>query len=237
VRAVFGEKYPDPVRVVSVGTADPVHSITESTAVEFCGGTHLDRTGKIGLFKIVSEESVARGVRRITAVTGHEAVRHVEKFDEVVRLAVSALRVPPEKIVERIEAMQAEIKKLRKQPVASGGAGAEQVVETPAGKAVIINMPTADPAAMRNTCDQQRQKGAVAVLVGGTDGEKVTLVAMVTDELAKQVKAGDWVKAVAAIVGGSGGGKPTLAQAGGKDPSKLPEALEAGKAWIAEKLM
>jgi alanyl-tRNA synthetase len=239
VRAVFGEKYPDPVRVVSVAAADPLQDAGRNTPVEFCGGTHVERTGQIGFFKVVSEESVARGVRRVTAVTGREAVRYVQGLDQAARSAAQALRVPVEQIPQRIAALQAEVKQLRKQR--GGGAGEAlqaDVLETPKGKVVIAQVQTADPAAMRGLCDVQRQRGAAAVLVGSAEEGKVTLIAMVSDELVKagQVKAGDWVKAAASAIGGSGGGKPTLAQAGGKDPARLPEALQAGKEWIAGKL-
>ncbi len=222
VRAVFGEKYPDPVRVVQIG---------ESSA-EFCGGTHLDHSSQIGLFKIVSEESVAKGVRRITAISGSEAVRYVQQLDGVVRSASAALRVPADELADRIAAMQKEIKKLRKRP-AGGGGGDEftpsETIETSHGKVLIGQVALADAAAMRTLCDVQRQKGAAAVLIGGSDQGKVTLIAMVSEDCVKAglIKAGDWVNAAAEKVGGRGGGKPTLAQAGGKQPEKLPDALRA----------
>jgi len=240
VRAVFGEKYPDPVRVVSVGVADPVKDADETSLVEFCGGTHVQRTGQIGFFKIVSEESVAKGIRRITAVTGHEAVRYVQRMDEAVRSASAALRVPVEEIGQRIAAMQKELKGLRKRPAGSGAGGfqADFVVESAAGKVLIGQAEAADAAAMRGLCDVERQKGAAAMMVGAADEDKVTLVAMVSQALVKagKVKAGEWVQAAAAVVGGSGGGKPTMAQAGGKEPDKLPQALQAAERWIRERL-
>ncbi|HOF17278.1 MAG TPA: alanine--tRNA ligase [Phycisphaerae bacterium] len=225
VRAVFGEKYGERVRVLTVGEGG-------KASVEFCGGTHLDRTSQVGLFKIVSEESVARGVRRITAVTGRGAVEHVRKLEESLRAAALALKAPPEQVPERIAAMQKELKDLRKRPAGSPAAAAEtgQTLDTPAGKVVLVRLPgSADAGAMRQLCDVQRQKGAVAVFVAGDEEGKVTLVAMVSDELVRagKLKAGDWVKHAAAVVGGSGGGKPTLAQAGGKHPEKLPEAMQS----------
>ncbi len=241
VRAVFGEKYPDPVRVVSVGVDDSVKQSDESTLVEFCGGTHLSRTSQAGFFKILSEESVAKGVRRITAVTGHQAVRCVQMLDEAVSSASSALRVPIEQISERIVAMQKEIKQLRKQQAMLAGVeefAPDFVVPTPDGDAMIGEVALVDPSAMRKICDVQRQRGAAAVLVGGADEEKVTLVAMVSESLVKSagIKAGDWVNAAAAAVGGSGGGKATMAQAGGKDADKLPEALKVGRDWLRGKV-
>ncbi len=239
VRAVFGEKYPDPVRVVSVGVADPAAQAGEGTPVEFCGGTHLERTGQAGLFKIVSEESVAKGVRRITAVTGHEAVRYVQRIDQAVRSASAALRVPPEQIGERIAAMQQEIKQLRKRPAGGGEAfQAEVEIAAPEGKVLIGRSELSDAAALRQLCDVQRQRGAAAMLVAGASEGKVTLIAMVSEALVRkgEVKAGDWVKAAAEPVGGSGGGKPTMAQAGGKDVEKLPQALAAAERWIRARL-
>jgi alanyl-tRNA synthetase len=238
VRAVFGEKYPDPVRVIAVGVADPLGHGVEARAVEFCGGTHLSRTIQVGLFKIVAEESVAKGVRRITAITGREAVNHVQQLDATMRQLSMTLRAAPDELPDRVAAMQKEIKELRKKPAGAAGAEQETIFASPNGKLLVLKIPTADASAMRNLCDVQRQKGAAAILVGGTDGQKVTLVAMVADDVAAQgkLKAGDWVKAAAAIVGGSGGGKPTLAQAGGKDPAKLDEALKAGAEFASGKL-
>ena len=229
VRAMFGEKYPDPVRVVVMDTS-------VGRTVEFCGGTHLQRTGQVGLLKILSEESVAKGVRRITAVTGTAAMDWVARADAILKETGAALKTAVEEIPSRVEAMQQEIKKLRKRPAAApAGEAATDTseVDAPFGKAVIARSSVCDAGAMRNFCDQQRQKGAAAVFVGATDGEKVMLVAMVDDAVAKSgaIKAGDWVKAVAPVVGGGGGGKPTMAQAGGKQPEKLPEALEAAKAF------
>ncbi len=244
VRAVFGEKYPDPVRVIAIG-ADPspagLAQGDQGASVEFCGGTHLQRTSQAGLFKIISEESVAKGVRRITALTGREALRCVQQLDEVVRSAGLALRVPPEELCDRIAAMQKEIKALRKRPAASAAAEDFQgdfVIETSCGKVLIGRVETADAAAMRKICDIQRQRGAAAIFLGGVAQGKATLVAMVAEELvqASGLKAGEWVKAVAPIVGGGGGGKPTLAQAGGKQPEKLPEALQAAADYLRDLL-
>ena len=245
VRAVFGEKYPDPVRVVSMGTAcqgDAVASPADAagpTSVEFCGGTHLERTSQAGLFKILSEESVAKGVRRITAVTGYEAVRHVQRLDAAVRSASSALRAPMEEIGQRIEAVQKEIRQLRKRPGPAGeGFQPDFTIPTPLGNVLIGHVETGDAAAMRKICDVQRQRGAAGMLVGTGAGGKVTLIAMVCDALAGEgaVRADEWVRAAAAVVGGGGGGKPTMAQAGGKDPDKLGEALAAGRDWIVARL-
>jgi len=237
---VFGEKYPDPVRVVAIGTDAPLQSADASCAIEFCGGTHLQRTSQVGLFKILSEESVAKGVRRVTAVTGHEAVAWALEADRTLRSVSSAPKAPAGEAAGRIAAMQKEIKDLRKRPAGGGGGGMDVVamVESPAGKVLVGSVAHGDAATMRTLCDTQRNKGAAAIFLGGADDEKVILVAMVSEELVKssQLKAGDWVKAIASVVGGGGGGKPTLAQAGGKRPEKLPEALAAAVDFAREKL-
>ncbi|MCE5325591.1 MAG: alanine--tRNA ligase [Planctomycetaceae bacterium] len=237
VRAVFGEKYPDPVRVVAVGQ----HGAA-AAAVEFCGGTHLDRTGQVGLFKILSQESVAKGVRRITAVSGRGAVAHVQEADRVLAEAARALKVRPDEIAQRIEALQKEIKDLRKKPAApaAGGAGesGRTVYKSDDGRVLVIELPTADVNAIRNFADQQRQKGAAAVMAGGAAEGKVCIITMVDQALADagKVSAADWAKAVAPVAGGGGGGKPILGQAGGKDPTKLPAALDAGVEWVRQKM-
>ncbi|MHC4983315.1 MAG: alanine--tRNA ligase [Planctomycetota bacterium] len=242
VRAVFGEKYPDPVRVVSVGTDDPLTEASEQTPVELCGGTHLARTSQVGLFKILSEESVAKGVRRITAVTGRAAVEHVQRLDAILGRSSAALRVPAAEVPERIAAMQEEIKRLKKapQPAAAASEAVEPdiIFQTDDGKVIVCEVKSGDAAGMRGLCDKLRQKGAEAILVGGATAKKAVLVAMVDESRAKagELKAGRWVKAVAPIVGGGGGGKDTLAQAGGKLPEKLPEALKSAVRWVKQRL-
>jgi alanyl-tRNA synthetase len=237
VRAVFGEKYPDPVRVITIGNA-------ADCSAEFCGGTHLKHTGQIGALKIVSEESVAKGVRRITALTGRSAIEHMLGADETLRAAAQLLRVKPEEVPARIEAMAKEIKDLRKAGKAPAAAAAakefapEMSLSSPVGPVMVGKMDLPDANAMRAECDRQRQKGAAGLFVGAAGDGKVMLVAMVSDELVATGKltAEKWIKAVAAIVGGGGGGRPTLAQAGGKNPEKLAEALAAAGEWAAEAL-
>ena len=236
VRAVFGEKYPDPVWVVFIGEG-------EDRSAEFCGGTHLSRTGQVGPFKIVSEESVAKGVRRITALTGRGAVEHMQQTDRLLRASASALSAPPEEVPDRIAALQKEIKDLRKArsgaPVA-GGAGfqADVTIDSPAGPVLVGTMPVTDTNALRAECDRQRQKGAAGLMIGAAADGKVVLISMVSEALAATGKltAVEWVKAVAPIVGGGGGGRETLAQAGGKLPEKLPEALRAAAEWARKAL-
>ena len=243
VRAVFGEKYPDPVRVITIG--DPSRSGgVSSCSAEFCGGTHLNHTGQIGALKIISEESVAKGVRRITALSGRGAIEHMLRADEVLRVAAQMLRMKPEEVPERIEALIKEVKELRKAPKTPAGAAAvkelapEVTISTPVGAVMVGRMDIPDANAMRAECDRQRQKGAAGLLVGAAGDGKVMLVAMVSEELVATGKmtADKWIKAVAAIVGGGGGGRATLAQAGGKKPDKLADALASAGKWAAEAL-
>jgi alanyl-tRNA synthetase len=213
-------------------------------SAEFCGGTHLNRTGQIGALKIISEESVAKGVRRITALTGRGAIEHMLRADEVLRAAAQLLRVKPEEVPDRIEALAKEVKELRKAPKAPAGGAAvkefapEVTISTPVGVVMVGKMDIPDANAMRSECDRQRQKGAAGLFLGAAGDGKVMLVAMVSDELVAtgKISADKWIKAVAAIVGGGGGGRATLAQAGGKNPEKLAEALAAAGKWLAEAL-
>jgi len=246
VRAVFGEKYPDPVRVISVGTDDP--RTHEAVSVEFCGGTHLSRSSQAGLFKIVSEEAVAKGIRRITAVTGRGAVEYVQTAAAALREATAAMKVPAEQIPERIAAMQVEIKTLRKKlasgAAVGGGAGVDDLIakaRTVGDVTVVVGeLQVASVAQLRTAVDRIRQKcgDRTAVFVGWVDDGKVTLIAAVSDAVIASTgaKAGDWVREIAPIVAGGGGGKPQMAQAGGKQPDKLPEALAQAGDWIAAKL-
>ncbi len=245
VRAVFGEKYPDPVRVLMIGS-DDTSDITEDDSVEFCGGTHLQHTGQAGFFKIVSQESVAKGVRRVTAVTGRAAVQAVQQMSSVVDELTARMNCKAEDIPARVEALQDEIKKLQTQ-LKKGAAidlqGAadkllESAIESNGAKIIIGEMPSGPVEQLRNQIDRMKQKADSAVIVvGWKDEDKANLIASVSKDLiAKGIKAGDIVKEIAKVVGGGGGGPPHLAQAGGKDPEKLPEALEKAKTLVTEKM-
>jgi len=241
VRAMFGEKYPDPVRVICMGGKGGLTDEKAIRSVELCGGTHLERTSQVGLFKVVSEEAVAKGIRRITALTGSGAAEHVRQLDSIVRAASRALRVGPADVPQRIEAIQKELKELRKQPAKGKGAHKfqpDQTIESDTGQILIGQLPDAGPKEIRNLCDQLRQKGAAAAMIGSASPDKAILIAMVTKELARSGKliAGEWVKEIAKTVDGSGGGKPTMAQAGGKKPGKLSEALNRAADYAREKL-
>jgi alanyl-tRNA synthetase len=225
--ALFGEKYPDIVRVVQVG----------DFSRELCGGTHLDSVGQVGLFKIVGEESVAAGIRRITALTGKAALEYVRQEEEILAELAGTLRVPPAQVAQRLTALLEEIKTLKKQagqrPRDSGaGISAEDLLgdaQEIAGAAVIVRAVGGSGAdEMRQLIDVLRRKRPekLAVLLASTDGEKVQLVAGVSQDLVKSgLHSGNWLKEVAPIVGGGGGGRPDLAQAGGKVPDRIPAAL------------
>jgi alanyl-tRNA synthetase len=249
VRAVFGEKYPDPVRVVAIGEQDPLRpgSAIENS-IEFCGGTHLRHTGEAGFFKIISEEAVSKGVRRLTAVTGRGAVELVQKLDAGAREVQQVLSVPISEAPKRIAALQEEIKQLKKK-LQSGGAsagGAFNVQKTADDLLAQISscgfaigeLKDASSEQMLATIDSVKKRNSTyAVMLGSADDEKVSFVAAVSDDLiAKGLKAGDWIRDVAKAAGGGGGGRPQMAQAGGKDPAKLADALQLARAF-AEKTL
>jgi len=237
-RAVFGEKYPDPVRVLLIGVKKPEEATLENS-VEFCGGTHLTHTGQAGFFKIVSQELVGAGVRRVTAVTGREAVATVQKLTAVVNDLTQRFKCGPADLPARVEGLQAEIKKLQQQ-VKKGSAidlqgAADKLLagatEVNGAKVIVGEMPAGPDELIRNQIDRIKQKaGSAIVVVGWADDGKVGLLAAVTDDLVqKGVHGGKLIGQVAKVVGGGGGGKPTMAQAGGKEPEKLGEALALAK--------
>lgn len=231
---LFGEKYPDVVRVVSVG----------DFSKELCGGTHLGNTGEVGLFKIVSEESVAAGTRRITALTGPGALAQLRRGEAILGQVASMLKVPAEEIPARVEALYTELKKLKKRvPGKAEDITADRLLAhaTKIGGAnvVVEELHGAAPPAMRELIDQVRRKGgpAAVMLASRQDEGKVMLLAGISRELhAKGLDAVAWVRSAATIVGGSGGGRADMAQAGGKDAGKLPEALVAARESIRQML-
>jgi len=240
VRAVFGEKYPDPVRVVAVGSEDPRSEASLDTSLEFCGGTHLRRTGEAGFLKIIEESAVSKGVRRLTGVTGRGAVQYIQKMESNVREIQQTLSVPIDGAIARIAALQAEIKTLKKK-LATGGASGLQDPKAFADSVLATEGPI---VAEYKNASQEQMLGAIdsikkrrpshAVLLASGADEKVSFVAVVSDDLiAKGLKAGDWVKEAAKITGGSGGGRPNMAQAGGKDLGKMEEAIEKAKVFAS----
>ena len=244
VRAVFGEKYPDPVRVLLIGVDDPAKA-TVANSVEFCGGTHLAHTGQAGFFKIVSQEPVSKGVRRVTGVTGRGAVAAVQQMASVLDDLTSRFNCKPEDVVQRVEALQDEIKKLQTQ-LKKGMAGdlngaADKLIAAAANvngaKVIVGELPPAPVEQMRAQLDRIRQIAKSAVVcVGWVDEGKVGLLTAVTDDLTKKIEAGKLVGEAAKVVGGKGGGRKDMAQAGGNDPAKLADALALAKKLACEKL-
>ncbi len=214
--------------------------------MELCGGTHVHRTGDIGLFKIVAESGVAAGVRRIEAVTGEGALEYVAHTDELLKGVAGLVRGTREDVMQRVQDGQEQIRQLEKQlrqlkdKLASGqgtdlAAGAQEIAGT---RVVATQVEGADATALRNAVDQlkARLKSAVIVLASTTEANKVLLVAGVTPDLTARIKAGELVGAVAAQVGGKGGGRADFAQAGGTNPAALPEALARVTALVRAKL-
>ncbi|MEA3435247.1 MAG: alanine--tRNA ligase [Thermodesulfobacteriota bacterium] len=223
--ALFEEKYGDRVRVVSLA----------DFSKELCGGTHTERTGNIGLFKILGESSVASGVRRIEALTGEAAVEYVQQTSRTVRDTALLIKEKPEVVPQRVEkiladqkALEKEIKKLKAQIAAKSTDDAKEEVKTINGINVIIKKVAVDStAALRDLADKFKDKIKSGIVVlGSAAGSKVLLIVVVSKDIVDQYHAGNIVKQVAAVVGGGGGGRPDMAQAGGTKPEKLDAALD-----------
>lgn len=234
--ALFGEKYGNVVRVVNMG----------GYSVELCGGAHLKNTAQVGTFKIISENGVAAGVRRIEALTGTEALKHFQAQEEQLKTVCGIVKATPDNMVKRIETLVAEQKELSKEleklkAKMAGGAVSEILngkKEINGVNAVLAEVKEADGNALRTMGDQLKEKlgSGVIVLGSGKDG-KVSLVVMATDDIVKKgVHAGNIIKAAAAVCGGGGGGRPNMAQAGGKDASKIGEALVKAEEVIKEQI-
>jgi len=235
VTALFGEKYGDTVRVLDVGSTR-----------ELCGGTHVTRTGDIGLFKILSESGVAAGIRRVEAVTGETALRWVQQTSDLLTRTALALRTLPAELPERIGLLQAQLKtaererdQLQARLTASAGKSLVSKAMSLTGdvKLLVERLPNADPKALRGMVDQCKDqlKSAVVLLAADTD-DKIHLVGGVTADVLDRVKAGELVSFVAAHVGGKGGGRPDMAMGGGANVSALPDALVQVEAWVRERL-
>src|SRR5260221_2275201 len=232
--ALFGEKYGERVRMVTV---DGVAGVSIAPSLELCGGTHVRRTGEIGLFVIVEETTIASGVRRLEALCGHAARAWLEKQRQMLHEVMSVLQAPADRVLEQAQKLQNEIATLRKATAAASRQGLEsefaelaaKATAAPGGRWVVAKLASGgDAGAVRDAADRLRgalQRG-VAVLALEADG-KVTFVAAVTDDLIneKKLRADELVRKVAAVTGGSGGGKPHLALAGGKDAGKVDAAL------------
>ncbi len=231
---LFGEKYGDEVRVLEIGSSK-----------ELCGGTHVQRTGDIGLFKIVAESGVAAGVRRVEAVTGANALAYVQGLESTVNQAAAALKAQPAELAARIAQVQEHVKALEKELAAAKGKLASAqgdellstAIEIKGLKLLVARMPGADSKALRETMDKLKDKLKTAVIVlAVVDGAKVQIAAGVTPDSVGKVKAGELVNFVALQVGGKGGGKPDMAMAGGTDASALDAALASVHAWVSAKL-
>lgn len=234
--ALFGEKYGEVVRVVDMG----------GYSIELCGGAHLKNTAQVGSFKILSENGVAAGVRRIEAVTGKEALKHYQAQEDEIKEICRLVKSTPDKLLARLEQLLAEqketAKELEKLKAKMAGGAADEMLNSKVeigGVAVLAaEVKDMDGNALRTMGDQLKQKlgSGVVVLASGKDG-KVNLMAMATDDVVKKgVHAGNIIKVAAAVCGGGGGGRPNMAQAGGKDASKIADALEKAKAVVAEQL-
>jgi len=231
---LFGEKYADTVRVLTIGSSK-----------ELCGGTHVQRTGDIGLFKIVAEGGVAAGVRRIEAITGADALSYTQKLEGTVNGLAALLKATPHDVPARVAAAQDQIRALEKEIAALKGklASAQgdelvaQAVEVNGVKILAARLDGADAATLRNTMDQLKNKlKTAAIVLAAVEGGKVQIAAGVTADATAKVKAGELVNFVAQQVGGKGGGKPDMAMAGGTDAAALPQALAGVQAWVSAKL-
>ncbi|WP_420844528.1 alanine--tRNA ligase [Marinomonas foliarum] len=234
--ALFGEKYDSEVRVLTMGA---------DYSIELCGGTHVSRTGDIGFFKIVTESGIAAGVRRIEAVTGKVAIDITRQTESVLDGIASLVKGNQDSVFDKVVALndharslQKELDTVKAKMAALAGADlASQAVDINGGKLLVTQVEVEDPKALRDLLDELKSKleSAVILLAAVNDG-KVSLIAGVTKELTKNVKAGDLIKMIAPLVDGKGGGRPDMAQAGGNNPDGLPAALALVPDWVAERV-
>jgi alanyl-tRNA synthetase len=231
---LFGEKYGDEVRVLDIGSSR-----------ELCGGTHVQRTGDIGLFKIVAEGGIAAGIRRVEAVTGAHALAYLQQLEGTLAQAAAALKVTPTEVPARLGAVLEQLRALEKEIVALKGRLASargdellaQAVDVKGLKVLAARLDGADARTLRETLDQLKNKlKSAAIVLAAVDGGKVQLAAGVTADATGRVKAGELVNFVAQQVGGKGGGKPDLAMAGGTDAAALPQALASVAGWVGERV-
>jgi alanyl-tRNA synthetase len=231
---LFGEKYGEIVRVLDIGST-----------TELCGGTHVQRTGDIGLFKVVAESGVASGVRRMEAVTGRNALAYLQNLEDTVTRVAGALKAPVVEINDRISSVLDHVKSLEKEISALKGKLASAQGDELLTQAVVVNgvkvlvatLDGADTKTLRDTMDKLKDKLKTAVIVlAAVEGDKVQIAAGVTPDSTGKVKAGELVNFIAAQVGGKGGGKPDMAMAGGTEPAKLAGALASVLGWVSAKL-
>ncbi len=231
---LFGEKYGDTVRVLTIGSSK-----------ELCGGTHVARTGDIGLFKIVSEGGVAAGVRRIEAITGTNALAYTQGLESSLHGVAVTLRTPPAEVqarlgqmLDQVKALEKEIAQLKGKLASSQGDElVSQAVDVKGIQVLAARLEGADAKTLRETMDKLKDKlKTAAIVLAAVDGDKVQLAAGVTKDATAKLKAGELVNFVAQQVGGKGGGKPDMAMAGGTDASGLPKALQSVQGWVAERI-
>ena len=231
---LFGEKYGDEVRVLSIGSSK-----------ELCGGTHVARTGDIGLFKITMEGGVAAGVRRVEAVTGANALRLVQHQQQTLDRVVGTLKAQPAELVQRVaqivdnvRALEKEVARLKSKLASSQGDDiADRAVDVRGAKVLAALIEGADVPRLRETMDKLKGKlGSAVIVLATAEGDKLSLIAGVTKDLTGKAKAGELVNFVARQVGGKGGGRPDMAQAGGNQPDQLPAALASVQGWVEERL-
>ncbi len=231
---LFGEKYGDSVRVLDIGTSR-----------ELCGGTHVQRTGDIGLFKIVGEGGVAAGVRRVEAITGAHALRYLQDLEGTVHSVAATLKSPAAElqprlaqVLDQVRALEKEIGALKGKLASSQGDELmSQAVDVKGIKVLAARLDGADAKTLRDTLDKLKDKlKSAAIVLATVDGDKVQIAAGVTKDHTGRIKAGELVNFVAQQVGGKGGGKPDMAMAGGTDASGLPKALAGVQAWVAERV-
>lgn len=233
--ALFGEKYDDEVRVLSMG----------DFSIELCGGTHVGRTGDIGLFKITSEAGIASGVRRIEAVTGQAALDHIEQAENRILAVSDLIKAKPDTIedktqqlVQRTRQLEKELESLKAKLASSAGQDLVASAKEISGiKVLAAQLEGADGKSLRDAVDQLKNKlGSAAIVLSAVEDDKITLIAGVTKDQTDKIRAGDLVAHVAAQVGGKGGGRPDMAQGGGNQPQNLAAALDSVHDWVASKL-
>ncbi len=233
--ALFGEKYGDEVRVLSMGE--------HNFSVELCGGTHVDRTGDIGLMRISSESGVAAGVRRIEAVTGEGALAAIASSDKQLREVCAVVKGSPDNVVDKVSALRSESRDLEKEiarlkqklATSAGGDLTTSAVDVNGIKVLAVNVDGADAKSLRDTLDQCKNKlGSAVVLLAAVEGDKIALAAGVTKDLTSIVKAGDLMREYAGRLGGKGGGRPDMAQGGGSDVAALADVLKTVPDWVAD---
>ena len=231
---LFGEKYGETVRVLSIGSSK-----------ELCGGTHVGRTGDVGLFKIVAEGGVAAGVRRIEAVTGAHALTYLQSLESTVQTVAASLKTAPNELEQRISQVLEQVKGLEKEVAALKGKLASsqgdellgQAVDIKGLKVLAARLEGADAKALRETMDKLKDKlKTAAIVLAAVDGDKVQIAAGITADSVGKLKAGELVNFVAQQVGGKGGGKPDMAMAGGTDASQLGASLASVQGWVSERL-